>query len=210
MNPLKIDLYADIVCPWCYLGQYRLDKVLSEHFSDITVDIEHHPVILMPDCPSEGLNIDDLLKARYGKSIDRITRLQAEAEASNLMVDFRRQSTSYPTIGGHTLIRLARPRGTQHTLAAALHAAYFRDVQNIGDPQVLADIAVQHGFERADAIRLSQDRAEQSETLRATERSRAKGVSSVPHFFFAGTSAGGGKSEADFVATIQSALAVHR
>jgi len=51
---LRIDLYIEISCPWCIVGQYRLDKALKERFADLAADIHHHPVLLMPDTPLRG------------------------------------------------------------------------------------------------------------------------------------------------------------
>lgn len=63
---LKIDLYTEISCPWCFVGHHRLDKVLAERFPDLAVDIRQHPVLLLPDAPVGGLYIPDLLRSRYG------------------------------------------------------------------------------------------------------------------------------------------------
>src|SRR5579871_4481370 len=119
MSALKIDLYGDTVCPWCIIGQHRLDKVLKERFPGLAVDIEHHPVLLMPDTPPEGSRIPDLLKARYGVTDPSVAfaRPHAEAKASGLDLDLNRQPYAYPTLDAHTLIRLARARRTQHALA---------------------------------------------------------------------------------------------
>jgi len=54
---LQIDLYTEIACPWCIIGQHRLDKVLKERFPDLAVDIRHHPVLLMPDTAVSGRDL---------------------------------------------------------------------------------------------------------------------------------------------------------
>jgi predicted DsbA family dithiol-disulfide isomerase len=89
---LQIDVYSEITCPWCMVGQHRLDKVLSERFSDLAVDIRHHPVLLLPDAPAAGLYIPDLLRARYGVTdpTAAFARPEAEARASGLELDLSR------------------------------------------------------------------------------------------------------------------------
>lgn len=208
MNALKIDLYTEISCPWCIIGQHRLDKVLAERFPGLAVDIEHHPVILMPDCPPEGARIADLLKSRYGVTDPSAAwaRPHAEARTSGLKLDLGRQPFAYPTLDAHTLIRRARARGTQHALANAISKAYFMDALNIADVQVLAGIAARHGFDQDDVRALLADEQERAETRRQVARSFDAGVRSVPHFVFDGRIAiNGGRSEEELVGAIASA-----
>lgn len=204
MPDLKIDLYTEISCPWCLIGQRRLDNVLAQ-FPALDVDIEHHPVILLQDCPPEGLNIHELMRQRYGIT-DPATawaRPHAEARASGLALDLSRQPFAYPTVAAHTLIRLARSRGTQHALAVAITEAYFLHAMNTGDIAVLADIAADFGFERAEALRLAQDPTELEATQQAVAAAAARSIRSVPHFVFNGGHAlNGSPSEEALTATI--------
>jgi predicted DsbA family dithiol-disulfide isomerase len=203
---MKIDLYSDIVCPWCLIGQRRLDQVLGKRFPDLDVDIEHHPFMLMPDCPPEGLRMADLMKSRGMDPVAIRARPEAEARAVGLALDLGRQQFVYPTIGGHTLIRLARAFGTQHELAKAFEVANFVEARNIADADVLADIAADHGFGRAEAKRLVRSAEELNITRRAAADAAGLGIRGVPHFVFnGGVSIGGSQSEDAFVAAIQQA-----
>ncbi|WP_165191628.1 DsbA family oxidoreductase [Caulobacter soli] len=180
---IKIDLYSDFVCPWCLIGAKRLDNVLQEQFSQADIDLEHHPVFLDPDCPEGGVLIADILKARFG-SFDPKTmfaRPEAEARGVGLDLDMSKQPWMYPTAAGHTLIRLARPLGTQHALATALASAYFLEQRNIGDLDVLADIASAHGFTRQEARAAVSSPDQIAVTRQAAAASKAAGVKSVPH-----------------------------
>jgi len=145
----RIDLYTEVTCPWCIVGLHRLDKVLAERFSGLEVDIHHHPVLLLPDAPAAGLHIPDLLRTRYGLTdpTTAFARPEAEARASGLNLDLSRQPRTYPTQAAHALILAAGERGTQHALAVAITRAYFLEAKNIGNADVLADLAVAHGFE---------------------------------------------------------------
>jgi hypothetical protein len=95
---LQIDLYTEITCPWCIIGQHRLDKVLAECFPGLAADIRHHPVLLMPDAPAAGLYIPDLLHTRYGVTDPKaaFARPEAEASVSGLELDLGRQLWAYP------------------------------------------------------------------------------------------------------------------
>ena len=209
MTTLKIDLYSDIVCPWCLIGQRRLDQVLAKHFPDLDVDIEHHPFMLMPDCPPEGWKTADLLKARGMDPTAMHVRPEAEAREVGLALDLSRQQYLYPTVGGHTLIRHARAFGTQHQLAQALEAANFVEARNIADTDVLVDIATDYGFDRAEAKRLVQSPAELNETTQAAADATQLGFRGVPHFIFnGGVPVSGSQREEVFVTAIQRAITV--
>lgn len=207
---LRIDLYTEITCPWCIVGQYRLNKVLAERLPGLEVDIHHHPVLLLPDAPAAGLYIPDLLRARYGVTDPKaaFARPEAEAHASGLELDLSRQPWTYPTQAAHALILAAGERGTQHALALAITNAYFLDAKNIGDADVLADIAVAHGFEYAEARAIALDPAEHRRVEQQATDSAA-GVRSVPHFVFGDRVAiNGGRSEDEIAAAIRTAASV--
>lgn len=206
--PLKIDLYTDVVCPWCLIGERRLDNVLEREFSDIAVDIEHYPVLLMPDCPPGGIMTLDLLRSRYGQfdPKDFWARPEAEAREAGLELDLSKQPMLYPTTDAHTLIRHARSRGTQHALASALTRAYFLNARDISDRQVLADIAAAHMFERDETLRLLSSSEERDVTHRAAAASSSRGVRSVPTFIINGKAAQP-QDEAALSANLRDALA---
>ena len=109
---LKIDLYSDIVCPWCLIGQHRLDKVLSERFPQLDVDIEHHPYELVSQAPPEGIRVADYFGMKGVTDMALAFRLpEAEARVSGLHLELSRLPFVYRTIQAHTLLRAARARG---------------------------------------------------------------------------------------------------
>ena len=208
---LSIDLYTDITCPWCIIGHHRLDKVMLERFSDLALDIRQHPVLLVPDAPAEGLYIPDLLRSRYGVTDPKaaFARPEAEAQLSGLDLDLSRQPWAYRTQAAHGLILAARERGTEHQLAVAITAAYFLEAKNISDADVLANIAVAHGFERQDALTIALDPEQHRRVEREAARTAAAGVRSVPHFVFGGRiTINGGRSEDEIASAIRQAAAV--
>ncbi|MCP3399403.1 DsbA family oxidoreductase [Bradyrhizobium sp. CCGB20] len=206
---LQIDLYTEISCPWCMIGLHRLDKVLMERFPDLAADIRHHPVLLLPETPEAGLFIPDLLRARYGVTDAKaaFARPEAEARLSGLDLDLTRQLWAYPTQRAHALVLAAREKGTQHRLAVAISKAYFLGAMNVADVDVLADIAVDYGFDRAEAGAIARDPARQKRVEQEAARAAAAGVRAVPHFVFAGRLAiNGGRSEDEIAASVRDAL----
>lgn len=208
-RPLGIDLYSDIICPWCALGNFRLDKVLAERFPGVATDIRHHPVLLMPDTPPEGLDLVAVMTQRFGKfdPAALFARPEAEARSSGLMLDPSRQPRIANTVPAHTLIRNARPFGTEHRLAVAIGLAHFIDLKDVGDPGVLADIATDHGFDRAEALAIARSEEELAKTRAEAAASSAQGIRGVPHFIFGqGISISGGQSEDALAQAIETAL----
>ncbi|MEQ1109160.1 DsbA family oxidoreductase [Acinetobacter seifertii] len=206
---LQIDLYTEISCPWCLVGQYRLDKVLRERFPTLGTDIRHHPVLLLSHVHATGLYIPDLLKTRYGVTDPKSAFARAEAEAlkSGLALDLSRQLYTYPTQAAHALIMAASEKGTQHKLAVAITEAYFLDAKNIADVNVLADIAISYGFESDEAISIATDPTWLVRVEHEAKNSMLQGVRSVPHFVFAEQfEINGGRSEDEIAFAIESAL----
>ncbi|MFS2163541.1 DsbA family protein [Variovorax sp. Varisp62] len=206
---LHIDLYAEITCPWCFVGLHRLDKVLQEHFCDVRVAIRHRPVVLLPDAPATGLYIPELLHSRYGVTDPKtaFARPEAAARASGFGLELSRQLWTYPTQPAHALILAAAERGTQHQLAIAITDAYFLDARNIGDVDVLADVAVHHGFDRQEARAVTLDPAARKQVEEEVATGAAAGIRSVPHFDFgSGVAISGGRSEEEIAAAVREAI----
>jgi len=182
---IKVDLFTDSVCPWCLVGSARLDQAIAALPPDITVDVENHPFYLNPNTPEEGVVVADMLREKYGRDPKEMwARVEGEARASGIDLDLSRQPRSFPTRKGHTLVRLARAKGTQHALANAIAWAYFMDHQLINEDEVLADIAVQHGFTRAEALAAVRDPRELALTHEQAVAAAQQGIQGVPFFVF--------------------------
>src|SRR5690554_1873851 len=139
---LKVDLFTDIVCPWCLVGAARLDQALAELPADVVVEVVNHPFYLDPDTPADGVVVADMLREKYGREPQEMwARVENKARLSGIDLDLSKQPRVYPTAKPHTLVRLAASKGTQHALANAITEAYFLDHRQINDDAVLAGIA---------------------------------------------------------------------
>jgi len=207
-EPLRIDLFADVVCPWCFVGHERLARVLAR--TGRAARITHHPYMLDPHTPPEGDDIPARLQRKYGVPPEQLwARLEAEARKSGLELDLAKQRLSYPTARAHTLIRHAEPKGTQDALVRDLYRANFIDARNINDPGVLADVAAPHGFAADEALRLVTDEEELAATREVAQQAAATGIGGVPFFVFGERLAvSGAQPEAVLEAAIEKAAAV--
>jgi len=206
-EPLQIDLFADIVCPWCFLGSERLDRVLTA--LDHPARVTHHAFMLNPNTPPEGDDVPARLRRKYGVPPEQLcARLEAEARKSNLELDLSRQRWSYPTARAHTLIRHADEKGTQRALVRALYRAYFQEARNIHDAAVLTDVAAPHGFSADEVARLITDDRELNETREEALAAAGAGIDGVPFFVLGGRLAvPGAQPEAVLRHAIEQALA---
>jgi len=195
---LKIDVFTDVVCPWCIVGSARLDNAIAALPEDIDIVIENHPFYLDPNTPAEGVVVADMLHEKYGKDPREMwERVESEALKAGVELDLSKQPRMFPTKKAHTITRLAKPLGIQHELANAIANAYFLEHRQIFDDNVLADIAVEFGFDRGDALDAMNDENELAITEQLATDAAAQGIRGVPFFIFGGKYALSGAQPAE-------------
>lgn len=184
---LKIDVFTDVVCPWCLVGSARLDQALARLDDDVDVIVENHPFYLDPTVPPEGVDVGEMLRAKYGRDPKEMwERVESEAAKAGISLDLSKQPRMFNTAKAHTITRLSKANGNQHELANAIADAYFLEHRQINDDNVLADIAAAYGWDRGDAL----DAMNDADMLKATEQlatdAAAQGIRGVPFFIFGG------------------------
>jgi predicted DsbA family dithiol-disulfide isomerase len=182
---LKIDVFTDVVCPWCLVGSERLDQAVARLGDDVEVVIENHPFYLDPTVPPEGVDVGEMLRTKYGRDPKEMwERVESEAKKAGIDLDLSQQPRMFNTAKAHTITRLSKPNGNQHELANAIAEAYFLEHRQINDDNVLADIAAQFGWDRGDAL----DAMNDADLLKATEQlakdAAQQGIRGVPFFVF--------------------------
>ena len=184
---LAIDVFSDVVCPWCFIGTTRLEQALAALSSEVQAEVCYHPFYLDPTVPKGGVSVPDMLKRKYGVEPKQVwARAEAAARESGLELDLSLQPKMYPTSAAHTLLRHAHAKGTQRELAQAFFHGYFREALDVGDEAVLARIAAQHGFTVAEALELARDPTELELTREEAAAAAQNGIRGVPFFIFAG------------------------
>ena len=182
---LKIDVFTDVVCPWCLVGSARLDKAIAALPEDIEVVVENHPFYLDPSVPPEGVDVGEMLRSKYGKDPKEMwERVEGEAKKAGIDLDLSQQPRMFNTAKAHTLTRLSKPNGNQHELANAIAEAYFLEHRQVNDDNVLADIAVSFGWDRGDALDAINDEHELGITARLASSAAEQGIRGVPFFVF--------------------------
>lgn len=183
---IRLDIFSDPVCPWCYIGKANLDRALEAH-ADHPFRIEWHPFQLNPDMPAEGVDKHDYLAAKFGE--DRLVqmhlRLKEASRAAGAEIDPDTPRRMPNTMDAHRLIHWAGLEGRQTAVVSAIMRAYWREGRDISNAGVLADIAAAAGMDRAVTARLLASDADADDIRARDADARAKGVSAVPTFLIA-------------------------
>jgi predicted DsbA family dithiol-disulfide isomerase len=184
-SPLRVDVFSDIVCPWCFIGRKRLRDALDTRDDARDAVVVHHSYLLDPSVPKEGLDLRATLARKYGGDPERMfAGVEAAARESGITLDFKKVERMPSTVDAHTILRHADKKGTQVPFVDALFDAYFLNGQDIGDANLLLALAVKHGFSHDEAEALLQDDAERAQTKEDALQASQSGISGVPFFIF--------------------------
>jgi predicted DsbA family dithiol-disulfide isomerase len=184
---MRVDIYSDVACPWCYVGQARFERALAGFARAEQVDVRYHPYQLDPGAPTDAEPMYDYLTRRFGeRGRGMAAHVIGIARREGLAMDYDR-GLSVNTLNAHRLSMLAdREYGaaTQRALIRRLFDAHFAEGKNVGDPRVLAELAGEVGMD-PDAARnyLETDDGtrEVREEIAAAQR---LGVDAVPTYVF--------------------------
>lgn len=186
-SAIRLDIFSDPVCPWCYVGKANLDRALGAH-PDHPFAIQWHPFQLNPDMPAEGVAKRAYLEEKFGGKarVDAIhERLREVARGAGVNLDPDKPQRMPNTLNAHRLVHWAGIEGVQSAVVTALMRAYWVEGRDIGDLETLADIAHENGMERAATLRLLQSDADADDILARDQDARQKGVNAVPTFLVA-------------------------
>lgn len=196
---VKLDILSDPICPWCYIGKANLDRALGQ-FGDHPFEIEWHPFQLNPDMPIGGMDRRAYLETKFGgkaAAIKAYAPVVAHAETAGLTINFEAITRTPNTLDAHRLIHWAGIEGRQTFVVAALFAAYFVEGRDIGNAEVLADIADSAGLDAAVIGKLLATDADTDDIRARDAHSRQMGISAVPTFIVAGQHAVPGAQSTD-------------
>ena len=196
---LSVDIVSDVMCPWCIIGWLKFRKVIDHFAGRLDFRVQWHPFELNPDMPPEGEDAASHVMRKYGISAEqsrantgRLAAIAGELGFTfNRGPDFRMRNS----FDAHRLLTWAGaieepeqegPTGVQTALKLALFQAHFTDNRDVGDMQVLADIATSVGLDRARAAAILGS-GEFGEMVRTEEAYWAdRNITGVPAFILGG------------------------
>lgn len=184
---IAIDVISDVVCPWCYVGQKRLEEAMAMA-PEIGVDLRWRPYQLDPTIPREGHDRQTYMKAKFGDD-GRLQEMQVRLEEIGrdvgIIFHFDDISRSPNTLDAHRLIRWAASadgKNAQHALVTRLFQLYFEEGADVGDRAVLVAAARETGMDATLVETLLSAGADVEEVKAEIETSRNMGVTGVPCF----------------------------
>jgi predicted DsbA family dithiol-disulfide isomerase len=192
-SPIKVDVWSDIACPWCYIGKRKLEagiEAFAAQPGTPSVEIEYHSFELSPDTPVdfEGDEVEFLANHKgipAEQARQMLTRVVGIAEDVGLHYDYDALQHAN-TVKAHELIHYAKARGLQLEAKERLLKAYFEEGRNVGRIDDLADLATEIGLDRDDVVR-SLTAQEFLPAVRADQRQAIEyGIQGVPFFVIDG------------------------
>ncbi len=192
MGHMLIEIYSDVVCPWCYIGKRRLDGALATQAGE-GVEVVWRPYQLYPNLPPTGVDRDEYLARRYGERAGRArvpTRIVEEGEDAGITFDYGKIGRMPNTLTAHRLLDHAeRVAGTvvQHELAEVLFRFYFCEGRDVGDIDTLCEGAEEAGLDLEEARSYLADGDGEEEMRVRIKGAIEIGVVSVPCYMLAGS-----------------------
>ena len=187
---MQVEIWSDVVCPWCYLGKRRFEQALQGQPFAEDVEIVHRSYQLDPNAPHDHtIATSDNLAQKYGLSPERVDELQREMEqraAQDGLEYHLAGQRSGNTFDAHRLLQLAKERGRQDELIDAMYRAYFTDGGSLFDTESLTALGVEAGLDGAEVTAVLAGDRYASDVEADIEQAREYGITGVPFFVLAG------------------------
>ncbi|MEU4367125.1 DsbA family oxidoreductase [Micromonospora chersina] len=192
---MEIEIYADVVCPWCWIGKRRLEQALAGYDGEVTV--RFRPFQLDPTPVTEPKPLIEALGAKFGgrdKAEGMAAHVTQVAKGAGIDMRFDR-AVAANTFEAHRLVRFATERGRAAELVERLYRAHFQDGIDVGSTDALATLAGEVGLDEAEARDYLESNLGRREVAADLSAAHQLGVSSVPTFVLAGKYAVTGAQE---------------
>jgi len=188
-SPIKVDIWSDVQCPWCYIGKRKFEAGAAA-FGGV-VEIEYHSFELAPDTPVDfdGSPVD-YLSQRKGMPVEQVTMMLVNVTgiAASVGLDYDYDHVHQTnTVKAHELIHYAKSEGRQLEMKERLLKAYFVDGRHVGRIEDLADLAAEIGLDRTEVVRVLTDETYLADVKADVAQAVAYGIQGVPFFVIDGT-----------------------
>ena len=186
---IRVDIWSDIACPWCYLGKHRFEtavRAFREQHPEVAIEAESHSFELAPDTPLDfqGSEVDFLVKHKRmpAEQVEQMLGQMTELGASE-GVEFGFHDVKHAnTQRAHRVLHLAKDRGVQAAVQERLFRAYFAEGEDMSDADALARLGAEAGLDADEVLSALDDEAYGEAVQRDITRAQQLGISGVPFF----------------------------
>ena len=206
---LTIEIYSDVVCPWCYVGKRRLERALGQLNDRVKAQITWRPFQLNPTMPKEGMDRTTYLTAKFG-SLDAFGQMKEHLIVAgveeHIPFAFEKVLRTPNTFMAHRLIWYAEQQGCQDAAVESLFQGYFTEGADIGSLIVLGQLADRAGLDAAVVESILHSEEGTTEVKAEEAAGRQLGIRGVPYFIVNGSLSISGAQPSDiFVSALQQA-----
>ncbi len=185
---MRVEIWSDVVCPWCYIGKRRLEEALSTFEHADQVSVTYRSFQLDPTSPvTSELSLEQMLAQKYGRSLAQARQMNDRVAgiAATVGLDFQLQK-AHPanTFRAHRLLHFAATRGVGNELTERLMQGYFTEGVRIGERDELLRLAVEVGLDREEVAAVLDTDAFDAEVRADIALAQAFGATGVPFFVF--------------------------
>ena len=194
---MRLDIYSDTICPWCFIGKRRLDRALAER-PQPGLTIHWRAFQLNPEMPAEGMDRQLYLQLKFGgaENAERVyAQVRSAGKDEEIPFAFTAMQRTPNTVDSHRLIRFAAAKGLQSDIVEALFEAYFLRGEDIGQRDVLAAAAAGAGLDAGEARAFLDSGLEEQAVRTEDQEARHAGLQGVPTFIVNGQYALSGAQE---------------
>ncbi|MFS0692023.1 DsbA family oxidoreductase [Streptomyces nitrosporeus] len=186
---MRVEIWSDIACPWCYIGKARFEKGLAGFAHRDRVEVVHRSFELDPGrAKGDTEQVIGMLARKYGRTPEQAREMEgnvaanAQAEGLGYLTEGRDHGNTFDI---HRLLHLAKARGLQDELLTLAYRANFAEERSVFDGSVLADIAAEAGLDADEVRAVLADPEAYADEVRADEQEAARlGATAVPFFVF--------------------------
>ena len=203
-DAIKVDIWSDVQCPWCYIGKRKFEAGAAEFGGD--VEVEYHSFELSPDTPVDfDGSPADYLAQRKGLPMDQVEQMleRVTGIAASVGLDYDYDHVHQTnTVISHELIHFAKSKGRQLEMKERLLKAYFINGEHVGRIPDLVAIAVELGYDEAEVTEALESHRFLADVKADVARAREYGIQGVPFFVIDGKYGVSGAQEAQTFANL--------
>ena len=204
---MKINVFADTICGWCFIGHTNLNNALKK-FTDVKFDIRHIPFQLNPDMPAEGISRNKYLEIKFGgknNATPMYENMKFKARELGMNFNLEKIKKTPNTVLSHILIILSEKYNLQSEIKEKIYQSYFIDGLDIGDINILIDIAKKNNIPETVFRDFIHDK--NIENINSKIRTaKMKGINGVPFFEIGKDFISGAQSSIELESVIKSNL----